>query len=262
MAITHQHGAPGVNVIQEGKFASNRTYQVVASALTPVSATNMDYIIAVDVDDGAPDTMDIFQQGGGNERSVLERGWKWSGTITVHKGKMPYVLSQLLNVTWDTGNDAVIPFKIPDDFPHVHWEAICREKDNTTHLFTLVIQDMIIEKGSFSNPLDAADGTIPFHTYYPPCYLSANAELVYDVWTGDASTVDFTPSSTPLNLLTAADHDDFLLAQAFSIKEKASTASTGTRQMSGYSYGSSKFTATTAPAASTLVQILYARIAA
>ena len=261
MALTYQHGAPGVNVIQEGKYTSNRIYQVEASAATPVSATNMNYIIGVDVDDGAPDTMEIFQQGGGNERSVLERSWKWSGTITVHKGKMPYVLSQLLNVTWDTGNDAAMPFKIPDDYPHVHWEAICREKDNTTHLFTLLIQDMIIEKSGFSNPLDAADGTIPIHPYYPPIYLAANSEVVYDGFTGDGSTTTFAASSTPLNLLTASNHDDFIINQAVSIKEKASTASTGTRQNSGYSYSGGNWVASTAPAASTLVQVLYAKAA-
>lgn len=261
MALTHQHGAPGVDSVQEGKYTSNRIYQVEASAAAPVSATNMNYITAVDVDDGAPTTTDIFQQGGGDERSRKYTGWMWSGTITVLKGKLPYVISQLLNVTWDTGNDAAIPFKIPDDYPHVHWEAICRKKDNTDHLYTLLIQDMIISHSSFSNPLDMADAQIPFHTYYPPVWIAEDAEVVYDVFTGDGSTTNFTASSTPLSLLTAADHDDFTLAQAVSIKEKASGDSTGTRQNSGYSYSGGDFVATTAPAASTLVQILYAKAA-
>ena len=261
MALTTQLGAPGIDTIQEGKNTLNRFALVEAIAATPVAVTDLYYIQAFDVDDGGPESIEVFQQGGGDNRTMEYRKWKWSGTITVLKGKMPTVLAQLLNTTWSTANDAAIPFKMQNDFPKVHWEAVFRQKDNTTHLYTLIIQDMVIDHSAFSNPMDNTDQTIPFHTYYPPIYIAQNAEMVYDVFTSDGSTVEFTLTNTPLSLLTAANHDDFFLNQMISIKEKASTASTGTRKMAGYTYSAGKITATTASAAGTLVQALYVKAA-
>jgi len=262
MALTTQLGAPGVDTIQEGKNTLNRFALVEASVLAPVAVTDLYYIQSFDVDDGAPASVEVFQQGGGDNRTIQYSNWKWSGTITVLKGKMPTVLAQLLNITWATGNDAAIPFKMTSDFPSIHWEAVFRKKDNTTHLYTVIIQDMIIDHSAFSNPMDNADQNIPFHTYYPPVYIAQNCEMVYDEFTGDGSTTALTLSSTPLALLTAANHDDFFLNQMISVKEKASAASTGTRKMSGYTYSTGVLTATTAPAAATVVQALYVKAAA
>lgn len=261
MALTTQLGAPGIDTIQEGKNTLNRFAVVEASAADPVSVTDLYYIQSFDVDDGAPESIEVFQQGGGDNRTMEYRKWKWSGTITVLKGKMPTVLAQLLNITWSTASDAAIPFKMQNDYPKVHWEAAFRQKDNTTHLYTIIIQDMVIDHSAFSNPMDNSDQNIPFHTYYPPLYIAQNVEMVYDVFTGDGSSTDFTLSSTPLSLLTASNHDDFFLNQMVSVKEKASSASTGTRKMSGYTYSGGVLTASTAPAAATLVQALYVKAA-
>jgi len=171
MSLTPQLGAPGIDVIQEGKYTLNRFFKVEAAAATPVASTQLSYIVGLDIGDPSFEETDVFHQGGGDERSKEKRRWSWSGSITVHKGKLATVKAQLLGLTWDTGNDTGIPFKVPDDFPHIHWEAVCRKKDNTDHLFTVLIQDMIIDSAGFSNPLDQSDGTINFHTYYPPIYF-------------------------------------------------------------------------------------------
>ena len=261
MALTTQLGAPGVDTIQEGKNTLNRFVRVEASAAEPVAVTNLSYIQSFDVDDGAPESIDVFHQGGGDEKTIEYRSWMWSGSFTVLKGKMPTVLAQLLGITWDTGNDAAIPFKMASTYPSVHWEAVFRQKDNSTHLYTIIVQDMIIDHSAFSNPLDNSDQTINFHTYYPPVYIAQNAEMVYDVFTGDGSTTSLSLSSTPLSLLTATNHDDFFLNQMISVKEKASTATSGTRQKSGYSYSGGNLVAATAPALSTLIQALYVKAA-
>lgn len=260
MSIYDQLGAPGVDVILEGKNTLNRIVRVDAPVAAPVQPTNVYGVVSLEIDNGSADETEVFQQGGGNERTIYRSNYKWSGTITVHKGKLPYVLAQLLGISWEVSTQPLIPFKMINDFPKVHWEAVFRQKDNSSHAFTVIIPEMIIDPVAISNALDNSEQTIPFHTYFPPCFLKANAELVYDQFTGDGSTTQFTASSTPLNLLNASNYEDFFLNYAILIKEKASGESTGKKKLSGYSYSSGKFIASTAPASGTTVQILYAKM--
>lgn len=259
MSIYDQIGSPGVDVILEGKNTLNRIVRVEASVGAPVQPTNLHGIINLEIDNGSSDEIEVFQQGAGDERTTYRSNYKWSGTITVHKGKLPYVLAQLLGISWEISEQPLLPFKLINNFPKVHWEAVFRKKDNSTHAFTVIIPEMIIDPVAISNALENSEQTIPFHTYFPPCFLKANAELVYDQFMADGSTTEFTASSTPLNLLDASNYEDFFLNYAILIKEKASGDSTGTKKMSGYSYSSGKFIASTAPASGTIVQILYAK---
>ena len=89
--------------------------------------------------------------------------------------------------------------------------------------------------------------------------LMAGAELVYEQFDGDGSTTDFVLGNTPLNLATAASWDHLYFDDFVYIKTKASTASTGTIQTSGYSLTTATITATTAPASGTTLQVLYAK---
>jgi hypothetical protein len=262
MSLTGQLAAPTKDALQKGRFTLNRVYRCEASVAAPVSASNISYIQSVTLDPATFDETEIFHQGGGDESTTDRINYRWTGSINVLKGKAPYVLSQLRGITWDTGNDAAIPLRWDNDYPQVHWEAIVRKSDNTDHIFTLLIQDMVIDDPGFDNPLDYSDLTIPFHTKHMPLFVAEDAEVVYDEFSGDGSTTDFTLSSTPLNLATASSYEDLVLDNIVHCKVKASGESTGTRQTSGISVSGTTFTFTSAPAAGSTVQVLYVKATA
>jgi len=259
MSLTDQLGKPASTSRQTGRYTLHRAHRCEASVAAPVTPINLNNIESIELAAPTYDSAEIYQQGGDDEYYMYKNNYRWTGNIIVHKGKAPYVLSQLKGITWDTGNDTAIPLRDDNDYPNVHWEAVARDIDNSTHLFTLLIQDMIIDVPGFSNPMDYSDVTIPFHTSHMPLFLAAGSEVVYDQFSGTGSAVDFTLSSTPLRLLSATSSNDLVLDQTVFVKVKLSTESTGTRKMSGVSYAGGIVTFTTAPAASSTVQILYAK---
>lgn len=260
MAYTDQLSAPPASSYKQGYYTLNRFVRCEASVAAPTAFTNLDYIVQVDI--GEPSyrvDVEIFEQGAGDERTKVRKGPRWDGTITVLGGKVGNVLASILGLTWGTANDAAVMLNRDNDYPVLIWEAVCRDADNVTHLFSLVIQDMIIDSKGLTNPLAYADEPIKFHTYHVPFLICPGSELVYDQFNGDGSTTTFTASSTPLTLTTASNYDDLDYNQIVYVKQKASGDSTGTRKKSGWSYSGGNFVATTAPAVSSTVQILYAK---
>jgi len=259
MSVTDQLGKPLKSSLQKGKFTLNRYVRSEAVVAAPVTPSNLSYIQSVTLDAPSFDETDIFHQGGGDESTRDRTNYKWTGTINLLKGKGPEALASMRGITWDTGNDAAIMMRFDNDYPQIHWESVIRDSDNSTHLFTLLIQDMIIDDPGFDNPLDYADFGIPFHSQHMPMLIAADAEVVYDEIAGDGSTVSFALSSTPLNLATASNYDDLVLSEVAFVKVKLSTESTGTRQTSGISYSAGSIVFKTAPAAGSNVQVLYVK---
>lgn len=260
MAITDQLGAPAATSYKQGYYTLNRIWRCEAAVAAPVTPTNLNYIVQIEI--GEPSyrvDVDVYQQGGGDDYTKVRKGPTWTGTITVLGGKIGDVLKDIFGLTWSTAGDAMVALNHDDDYPEIIWEAVCRDVDNSTHLFSLIIQDLVIDSKGLSSPMEYSDETIPFHTYHMPFLLCSGSELVYDQFAGDGSTTDFTASSTPLNLTTASNYDDLVLDDCVFIKTKTSTASTGTRQKSGVSAAGGVFTYSTAPAASSTVQLLYAK---
>jgi hypothetical protein len=153
-----------------------------------------------------------------------------------------------------------------NDNPIGHWEAICRDSDNVTHLFSLVIQDLILDDMDLSNPLEYADRTIKFHTYHEPFVLCSGAEMVFDKFAATPSTAVYQMSAgTPVSLVTATAHDDWDYDTAVFVKLKDKTDSWTTKRIkSGVTIGASgtiTFTSGT-PAASDVVSVLWAKVSA
>jgi len=259
MAVTDQLSAVASTAIQEGRYTLNRVWRSEATAATPVTPTNLSNIISFEVGEPSFNENEYFMQGAGDDRLTLRRTYKWPITIAIYKGKTGTVLETLLGLTWSTAGTAGIPLKDNTTLPSVHWEAICRDADNSTHLHSIVVQDLILNLPGFPNPMDYTDNTISGYTYYPPILLCSGAEMVYDIHSGDGSTTDFAASSTPISLVTATNHDDFYIDEAVFVKEKSTTASAGTRQTSGWSYAGGNFTKTSAPTVSYEIQIFYAK---
>jgi len=265
MAITDQLGAPPTNAHLMGRYALHRFVrcEATAAAATAVAWTNMSYIVAVDVGEPTWDyEVDVYQQGAGDNKTHIRRGPRWDGTITVLAGKIGTVLAQFKGATWTTAGAAVMSLRMDDDDPEIIIESVMRDADNTDHLFTRVIQDIIIDDMGDSSPLDYSDKVIPFHTYHEPFLLCADAQMVYHVYNATPGTATYTQSSgTPLTLVTATSHDDWHYDNMVFCKVKDNSAgdTIGKRVTSGVALSGGTLTFTTGtPAASDKVYILFA----
>jgi len=264
MSVTSVLAKPLAATHQMGRFTLNRIVREDAAVLAPVVWVNVEGIVAVNY--GEPTweyEYDILQQGAGNEKTHVKRGPMWKGTITVLKGDMGDFLAAIDGVTWGTAQ-AVISSRMDNDNPMVHWEAVCRDANNNTHLYSLVIQDMIIDDWSFDNPMEYSDGVIPFHTYHEPFLLCTGKEMVFDKFAATPTTIVYTTSnSTPATLLSSTNHSDWDLDNAVFVKNQDDSAGdlTGKRIRSGVTFSGASLTWTTAasPAASDEISILYAK---
>src|SRR4030042_1140775 len=262
---TTQLGAPLASTHQMGRFTLNRIVRCEAAAAAPVAWTELSNIVAIEIGEPSWDyEADILHQGGGDEKKHIRRGPRYEGTITVLSGKVGDVVGSILGVTWGASHVAM-SLRMDKDDPQVIWEAICRDSDNTDHLFSLVIQDLILDDVGMANALDYSARTIPFHNYHEPFLLYDGYKLVYDVKNATPSTVAYTLSGgTPATLLVATDHDDWFFNNLVYVKVKDNSAgdTIGKRRTSGVSATGATLTFTTGtPAASDVVYILYADVA-
>jgi len=260
MALTDQLGKPAENDIQQGRYTLTRAHLCEAAVAAPTIPVNLDGVQSVSwgpVEWGA--TRSVFQQGGGDEALETRRDPKVSGQITFLRGAGFDELAELLGITWvNSGGYASLPYFNESDMPVCTFECIARAADNVTHLFSQVFPDAILLGYAWDNPMDDSEWALPFYSRREPFPLCGGAYMVYDQFTGDGSTTDFTLSQTPIDLVDASnrrywDYDNFVY-----IKEKASGDSTGTLQRTGYSNVTTTLTAATAPAAGTVIQVLYA----
>ncbi len=266
MSVSTQLSAPPSTVHKKGRFTLNRIVRCEATATAPVSWTNMTNVVAVEWGEPSWDEeTDILQQGAGDLKTHIKHGPRWDGTITVLSGSFGEVVAKIQGITWGTTSATqygAISMRMDNDYPQVIWEAVCRDDDNKTHLFSACVQDMIIDDLSFSNPMDYEDATIPFHTYHEPFLLTGGAELVYDQWTATgsgATLTTYTLSATPIRLASPSIDNDWYWSKLVYAKTKSSSASTGTRWVEDVTVATTTVALAT-PTAGDTVQILYAKI--
>ncbi len=261
--LTTQNAAPSVDNYVEGRYALSHIWRPEATVAAPVVPAVVTEMMTLSINKPTWDKNEkIFAQGSGDLSARIKRGYNVSGQITFSNGSMVTQLAALFGLSMGTTNTNAIPGYVDKDEPHVIWEACRRKRDNTTHLDTIVIPDMIIDDWGFEDPLENAPFTIEWHSYFPFFSLYTGRELVYDEYTGDGSTTAFTLSGTPVNLWTAANYDLLDYDTLVYVKEKATGKTTGTFQKTGYSQATTTLTAATAPVAATVVQVLYAKASA
>lgn len=262
MAVTDKLNKPDANAHQMGRFTLNRIFLVDGAAAAPVVPTNLENIVQIDY--GAPSwdfEADVLHQGSA-EKTHKQYGPRWDGTITVLSGKVVDVLATLQNLTMGAGGHVAISTRMDNDLPVVIWEAICRDDDNSTHLFSLIIQDMILDNIALENPIDYADKTIPFHTYHEPFLLYAGYHMVYELFASAATPGSLHLSATPATLVSHSNHDDWDFDKLVYIKHKDNSEGDEgmTRRITGATLTGSKldFTSGTPGATPDRVGILYA----
>ena len=254
---------PSDNDIQEGRYTHVRFVRNEASVAAPVVWTSVSGVQEVNIDPVSwGSTNKYFQFGAGDESLEKKLDPETSMTISFLNGEGFNQLAAFLGQTWTAAETTGLPYFQENDYPDIIVELVAKEANNSTHLYSHVFPDATIQGFGFQNVMDTTNWSLTFKTKREPFVLANGVEAVYDQFTGDGSTTDFTLSATPLAIVTATnqrywDYDNF----AF-IKEKASTASIGTLQHSGYTNTTTTLTATTAPAASTIVQVLYAKVQA
>jgi len=259
---TNQLGAPGRASVVQGEFALHQFVRSDPTVAAPVVWEDMSYIQNITVGEPSFDTtFDVFQQGGGDEKTQVKRGPKWEGSIEVLPGKIGEVIAQLQGVTWGSAQN-VLSLRAEKDIPDVCIQSWMRDMDNTTHLYTQVLQDIIIDDMGIDSPMGLSNRTIPFHTYHEPFLLYTGKYMILDAFTATPSTGTYTLSGgTPATLLTASNHDDWHIDNAVFVKNKDDSASneTGVRRTSGIAISGETLTfSTDLPAASDKITVLYA----
>jgi len=261
MAITSQKGAPNADNVTQGKFSLVRIHLCEASVPTPLPVVPVEIEGIQDWSGGQPSPEveeKVYHQGGGMNYAWKRFNYTTQLTITFLNGYVFSELEKFLGLTFESGTTAGMPL-IPKDnsYPQFHFEGVIRQDDNTTHLGSYVLPDCVMEPVAWDNPLDGGDITVTFTSQKVPILIPSGTQLIYDLFTGDGSTTDFTLSATPLDFVTASNYRDFAYDDLIYVKEKASTADTGTEQTTGWEVSTVTLTATTAPAASTVVQVPY-----
>jgi len=260
--ITQVLGKPSEDQYTRGRYSLVKYWLSEAASSAPVTPKVLTSTVQVSVSEPAYDnTAKVFQFGCGDRPREIKDGMRVDGTITVLEGGLGDVLAAFLNQTWTTAGTAAIPLAQSNDNPDIHLELVCRSPSGT-HLFSLCIVDMIIDDIGFTQGLDHDDQVIKFHTYREPFKLCADAELVYDVWTSTPGTLTYALScGTPLDLVTAANHNNWDYSDFVFIKVKENGEDTGTEKRSEWSEtgGSITTTGTGSPSASARIQALYAK---
>lgn len=260
MAWNTQLPQPFENDLQEGRYTLCRFVRCEASVAAPIVPANILGVQEVQISPvswGRED--EIYQQGAGDESLTSRKDPSIEGQITFLSAEGFNQMAAFLGQTWTAAGDAAIPFFQESDLPDVILEFVNRENDNVTHLANVVFPDAILMGFGWTNPLNEEPWTVNYKSRREPYVLANGTESIYDQFTGDGSTVAFTLSSTPVNLVTASGKRYWSYDDMAYVKEKASADSTGTLQKTGYSQAAGTLTASTAPAASTVVQVLYAK---
>ena len=262
MAVTDWIGAPTLAKVPEGYDALHRIWVLGDSTAAPVTPYNVNGVQNITSTPFTPGTTrQVYNQGAGEDEFYEKRTmFQHDFTVQMLSGDVMALIARIKGVT--LGTDYALPALAHGD-PVIHWETVVRQPGGT-HIFSKVWRNLILREWKFDSPMEGEVVDLPFYSKLSPFTLYAGAELVVDKFAGDASTTDFTLSSTPLNLTTATDEEmiDWYYDEMVMINCKTSAQTFGTNQKTGYSNTTTALTATTAPAAASVLTVTYAKAVA
>lgn len=261
---TTQLAPPSVDDVVLGQHAIHEYVRVEASALAPVVWSNMKYVQSINIGEPTYDFETPLFHMGSKDKRVKKVGPTWQVTINVLNGKVGETLAALRGESWGSSNVG-IPLNSSNDEPQVHLVTIFRKQDNTTHVFSRVIQDLILDDSPFDVSMQVSDSVINGHTYYPPFLVYTGYDVIYDVWDATPSTPTYTLSSTPGSLITASNYNqwDFDNAAHIKLKDNSDSQTMGNRMTTGVSISGVTMTWTAnTPASGDKVYCLYVAAAA
>ena len=253
-------GAPAEVDIVDGLFNLNRFFRYEDAVATNIQPTDLDSLQSISPNAPSFQRQDrVYQLGGGNNAREIRTKYRYDGTMEVLTGGVLDMLSTMLGITYGSGGDYAAQMRMPRH-PIGAIESIWMQEDGT-HLFTVVYQDIILREFNPNHVMDGLVTTqIPFYAEHDSFFVHDGAELCYDKFDGDGSTVEFTLSATPLTAITRASayaDEDWVGDELVFVKVKESGDTEGTRQTSGVSNSTTTLTFTTAPTAGAEVEVLY-----
>ena len=241
-----------------GKYILNQ-YGLNASAVAaPITLKDLRGIQDVTLEPNES-TEEVFHQGGGNESLEYVTDLKWEGQMTITGGEIRQI-ADLLGLTIGASGQYGIPQRM-DPYPKGFISRRLYKRDGTTLIGVELLIDIILKHiPNIAGGLDLNNLTIPIKSNWSPYFL-IDAEPVYDKFSGDGTTTDFTLSNTPVKIEDAANSLELVNDYAFFVKIKNSGDKVGTRQTSGFSITPSTKTLsfTTAPASGSEIEVLYAK---
>jgi len=257
-AVTDQLGALNSDYEVDGLYTLPRFFRhaaAVATDIQPINIAGVQEVTAEGYSWGIE--RDSFQQGGGAVPRTTKRNPKYSLNISIKGGYVGTFLTNMLGQSWSTY------FAVPLRFPItalITLELVVRKADNESHLYSKCYQDLILQEFNVGSPMEDEIVTIPFMSYHDPFILNSGYHLVYDKFSGDGSTTDFSLTGTPVALVDTNElaKEDWELDDMVFVKTKLSTDDEGTRQRTGISQSSGTLTYTTAPASGSEVEALWA----
>jgi len=260
MAYNDQLGVPNKNDIIDAKYTLNRFHRCEAAAAEPVTPVDIYSLQEFSQDAPAFDIEEeTFQQGGGDDSYLEQKGYRYVCRFSLLQGEWASLVASLQGITHSTSGEAAIINRY-SAYPMFHLERILRTKDNETHVCSDCYQDLSLRPVGGSGAMGASNlRDVECYSKHDSFTICSGAHLVYDVFTGDGSTTDFTLSSTALTVtdVTADAREDWEIDEAVFVKVKASGDSTGTRQVTGVTISGTSLTFTTAPADASTIQVLY-----
>lgn len=228
-------GAPDEDDVIIGRYSLFRYFRDLAVVAAPVLSTDLEGI--QDVNIGAKSykqSYELIQYGGGDTILTKRANGEYSGTLHVLAGELTTIMAGLLGETFSATGNAGMPLTFPF-YPIVHIEAVLRKMDNYTHIQSLVLQDLIFDPAPF--PLNDNPNVVQLHfrSSHDAIIIANGCKVVFDKWTGNGSTTDFTPSATPLTVTDATmeGREGWDFNKAIFVKKKPATDTTGTRLRDG-----------------------------
>jgi len=262
MGLTTQLGKPDATSIIKGKFSLFEYFSELASVAAPVAAVQIEDIQDFGMNAMSQTDEKIFHYGGGKDyRLAEEYDGEYTGTLQMLAGGMGRIIAALLGKTYTLAGEASLPLGHLPRYPLCHIQAFLRRVDNLTHIKSVVLQDLIFDPIAYPVAMGLNTIDLPFRSNYDPFELVAGAEMVFDKFSGDGSTTDFTLSSTPLDMVTATESHlvDWDFNTAAFVKVKLSGEDTGTRQKGTCTITGTTLAFSTAPAASSEISCFYAK---
>lgn len=267
MSLTDNLSAPVKEVFIDNENALHR-YTLVNPAAAAAPVTPVDIYGVQDVTPGAVSykkTFEGMQQGGRGERRKIMLQPEYNVDIKLYLKDALALVPALLGQTWGAGGHYGIPLAF-EDKPLINLESIYRLPSGT-HAGSLVCPDLILKDFAPNFGSDGHITTLPFYSKFLPFEMKAGAEMVYDVFAADGSSLNYTLSATPLNIVDVSERANmadlgWVLDNCVYVKVRAASADIATLQTSGFQITGTDLAFTVAPAAGTKIEVYYAKATA
>lgn len=267
MSLTDNLGAPVKEVFIDNENALHR-YTLVNPAAAAAPVTPVDIYGVQDVTPGSVSykkTIEGFQQGGRGERRKINLRPEYNVDVKIFLKDALVLVPALLGQTWGAGGVYGMPLAF-EDKPLFNLESVYRLPSGV-HAGSHICPDLILKEFSPNFGNDGHIVTLPFYSKFLPFPAKAGVEMVYDVFTADGSSLNYTLSSTPLDITDVVTRPNlpdlgWVLDNCVYVKVRASGADIATLQMAGFQITGADLAFTAAPAAGSKIEVYYAKATA